>query len=177
MLDEHGQAKEYSREYLQGLVKDWMEAFEVKVDLELQESLIVEEVYELIDVVMGHLEPTIPTIEALSAFLKESADVYFVLFGYSQMLDETGETFSISDDTKKILAVAFDMVAGIVLLDPVVNDQIFGEAFERVVASNMTKLGDDGKPVRNEAGKVIKGPNYVAPYLTDLAERLSKSLN
>jgi hypothetical protein len=69
------------------------------------------------------------------------------------------------------------MIATTVLLDPEVNDQIFGEAFERVVASNMTKLGDDGKPVRNEAGKVMKGPNYVAPDLTDLAERLSKSIN
>jgi hypothetical protein len=69
------------------------------------------------------------------------------------------------------------MVAQIVLLDPVVNDQIFGEAFERVVASNMTKLGDAGKPVRNEAGKIMKGSNYVAPYLIDLAERLSKSIN
>ena len=174
MFDEHGQAKEYSREYLQGLVKDWMEAFEVKVNLELQESLIVEEVYELFYVLADNPEPT---IEALSKFLKESADVYFVLFGYFQMLEETGKTFSISDDTKKVLAIAYGMIVEIILFDPEVNDQIFGEAFDRVVASNMTKLGDDGKPVRNEAGKVMKGPNYVAPDLTDLAERLSKSMN
>lgn len=174
MLDEHGQAKKYSREYLQGLVKDWMEAFGVKVNLELQESLLVEEAYDLFHVVLEHQEPT---IEALSEFLKESSDLYFVLFGYFLMLDETEEKFYISDPTKKVLELAYDMVAEIVLLDPEVNDQIFGEAFERVVASNMTKLGDDGKPVRNEAGKVMKGPNYVAPDLTDLAERLSKSIN
>jgi NTP pyrophosphatase (non-canonical NTP hydrolase) len=174
MFDEQGQAKEYSKEYLQGLVKDWMEAFEVKVNLELQESLLVEEAYELFHVVVNHQEPT---IEALSEFLKESSDLYFVLFGYFQMLDETGETVSISDSTKNVLELAFDMVAEIILLDPEANDQIFGEAFERVVASNMTKLGDDGKPVRNEAGKVMKGPNYVAPDLTDLAERLSKPRN
>jgi NTP pyrophosphatase (non-canonical NTP hydrolase) len=174
MLDEHGQAKKYSKEYLQGLVKAWMEAFEVEVNLELQESLLVEEAYELLYVVAEHQEPT---IEAISEFLKESADLYFVLFGYFQMLEETGEIISFSDDTKKVLNVVLEMVAETVLLDPVVNDQIFGEAFERVVASNMTKLGDDGKPVRNEAGKIMKGPNYVAPDLTDLAERLSKSLN
>jgi NTP pyrophosphatase (non-canonical NTP hydrolase) len=174
MLDEHGQAKEYSIEYLQGLVKGWMEAFEVETNLELQESLLVEEAYELINVVLEHHGPT---IEAISEFLKESSDFHFVLFGYFQMLDETGETVSISDDTKKVLNVVLEMVAKIVLLDPAVNDQIFGEAFERVVASNMTKLGDDGKPVRSEAGKVMKGPNYVAPDLTDLAERLSKSIN
>ena len=174
MLDEHGQAKKYSKEYLQGLVKAWMEAFEVEVNLELQESLLVEEAYELLYVVAEHQEPT---IEAISEFLKESADLYFVLFGYFQMLEETGEIISFSDDTKKVLNVVLEMVAETVLLDPVVNDQIFGEAFERVVAINMTKLGDDGKPVRNEAGKIMKGPNYVAPDLTDLAERLSKSLN
>jgi hypothetical protein len=93
------------------------------------------------------------------------------------MLEEAGEIVHFSDDTKKVLTVVLEMVSETVLVDPVVNDQIFGEAFDRVVASNMTKLGDDGKPVRNEAGKVMKGPNYVAPDFTDLAERLSKSLN
>jgi NTP pyrophosphatase (non-canonical NTP hydrolase) len=174
MLDTQGQTKDYSREYLQGLVKGWMEAFEVEVNLELQESLLVEEAYELIDVIMRHQGPT---IEAISEFLKEAADVYFVLFGYFQMLEEAGEIVHFSDDTKKVLNVVLEMVAETILLDPVVNDQIFGEAFERVVASNMTKLGDDGKPVRNEVGKILKGTNYVAPDLTDLAERLSKSLN
>jgi NTP pyrophosphatase (non-canonical NTP hydrolase) len=174
MFDEHGQAKVYSTEYLQGLVKDWMEAFEVEVNFELQESLIVEEAYELFSVFANHQELT---IELISEFLKESVDLYFVLFGYFQMLEETGEIISISEDTKNVLDAALGMIATTVLLDPEVNDQIFGEAFERVVASNMTKLGDDGKPVRNEAGKVMKGPNYVAPDLTDLAERLSKSIN
>jgi predicted HAD superfamily Cof-like phosphohydrolase len=34
------------------------------------------------------------------------------------------------------------------------------KAFNGVMDSNMTKLGDDGKPVKNEDGKVVKGPNY-----------------
>lgn len=42
------------------------------------------------------------------------------------------------------------------------------EAFNRVHKSNMSKLGDDGKPVRNVAGKVVKGPNYKKPNLKDL---------
>lgn len=41
-------------------------------------------------------------------------------------------------------------------------------AFNRVHASNLSKLGDDGKPVYREDGKVIKGPNYKAPKLKDL---------
>lgn len=40
-------------------------------------------------------------------------------------------------------------------------------AFNRIHASNMSKL-EDGKPVKNEQGKVMKGKNYEAPSLTDL---------
>tara|TARA_R110000851_G_scaffold9707_8_gene35859 strand:+ start:1645 stop:2049 length:405 start_codon:yes stop_codon:yes gene_type:complete len=42
------------------------------------------------------------------------------------------------------------------------------EALRRVHASNMSKLDDEGKPILNEVGKVIKGPNYKPPYLGDL---------
>ena len=39
------------------------------------------------------------------------------------------------------------------------------ECFEEVQRSNMSKLGEDGKPIYNQAGKVMKGPNYFAPDL------------
>jgi len=42
------------------------------------------------------------------------------------------------------------------------------EAFKRVHASNMSKLGPDGKPIRREDGKVLKGPQYTLPNLEDL---------
>ncbi len=42
------------------------------------------------------------------------------------------------------------------------------EALNRVHFSNMTKLGEDGNPIRREDGKVLKGPNYKPPVLTDL---------
>ena len=38
--------------------------------------------------------------------------------------------------------------------------------FEEVQNSNMSKLGEDGKPIYNEAGKVMKGPNYFKPDLS-----------
>jgi len=41
-------------------------------------------------------------------------------------------------------------------------------AFNRVHASNMSKLDDDGKPIYREDGKVMKGPNYKPPDLKDL---------
>jgi len=41
-------------------------------------------------------------------------------------------------------------------------------AFNRVHSSNMSKLGEDGKPLYREDGKVLKGPNYEPPDLKDL---------
>ncbi len=41
-------------------------------------------------------------------------------------------------------------------------------AYNRVHASNMSKLGEDGKPIRREDGKILKGPNYFEPSLIDL---------
>ena len=38
--------------------------------------------------------------------------------------------------------------------------------FDEVQNSNMSKLGEDGKPIYNEAGKVMKGPNYFKPDLS-----------
>ena len=39
------------------------------------------------------------------------------------------------------------------------------KCFEEVQNSNMSKLGVDGKPIYNENGKVMKGPNYFKPNL------------
>ena len=39
------------------------------------------------------------------------------------------------------------------------------KCFEEVQNSNMSKLGNDGKPIYNENGKVMKGPNYFKPNL------------
>ena len=39
------------------------------------------------------------------------------------------------------------------------------KCFDEVQRSNMSKLGQDGKPIYNENGKVMKGPNYFEPDL------------
>ena len=42
------------------------------------------------------------------------------------------------------------------------------EALDRVHKSNMSKLGEDGKPIYRDDGKVLKGPDYKPPDLSDL---------
>ena len=46
----------------------------------------------------------------------------------------------------------------------------FDVAFYRVHDSNMSKLGENGKPFLREDGKVLKGPNYKPPQLDDLVD-------
>ena len=50
------------------------------------------------------------------------------------------------------------------------------ETFRRVHASNMSKLGPDGKPVKREDGKVLKGPGYHAPDLSDIVRHVPVTL-
>ena len=44
------------------------------------------------------------------------------------------------------------------------------ECFKEVQRANMSKLGKDGKPIFNESGKVMKGPNYIKPDLKQFVE-------
>lgn len=69
-----------------------------------------------------------------------------------------GITRCLEDITK--LVIDFADYFGFPLLD----------AFNAVHASNMSKLGDDGKPIYREDGKVMKGPNYHKPDMSVFVE-------
>lgn len=45
------------------------------------------------------------------------------------------------------------------------------DIFNEIHASNMSKLGEDGRPIRREDGKILKGPNFFRP---DIAKFLKK---
>ena len=42
------------------------------------------------------------------------------------------------------------------------------EALDRIHLSNLSKLDEDGEPIYRDDGKVLKGPNYLPPDLSDL---------
>jgi len=52
---------------------------------------------------------------------------------------------------------------------------IIEEIFEEIQASNMSKLGADGKPIYREDGKVMKGPNYFKPNIGASLEKHLKA--
>lgn len=45
------------------------------------------------------------------------------------------------------------------------------EVFNEIQKSNMSKLGDDGKPIYREDGKVLKGSNYFKPNIAHILEK------
>ena len=47
---------------------------------------------------------------------------------------------------------------------------IIEDVFDEIQASNMSKLGDDGKPILRKDGKILKGPEYFKPNLTKFIE-------
>ena len=52
---------------------------------------------------------------------------------------------------------------------------IIEEIFEEIQASNMSKLGADGKPIYREDGKVMKGPHYFKPNIGAILEKHLKA--
>jgi len=44
------------------------------------------------------------------------------------------------------------------------------EVFDEIQRSNMSKLGEDGKPIYREDGKVLKGPNYFKPNIAEILD-------
>jgi hypothetical protein len=140
------------------MVNEMHVAFEMNPPVDLALSLVKEEAVELLEAMS--LDLTDDTPETLENVLKEGCDLAYVYFGAKRALAIRGLMFQ-PEVEEEIIRLFGEIVAAF-------GDEKFFEAFSRVHASNMSKLGEDGKPVRREDGKVLKGPNYVKPVLTDL---------
>lgn len=68
----------------------------------------------------------------------------------------------VADAITDILYIAFGFVTKHNL------DDKMEALFDEVHASNMSKLGTNGKPIYREDGKVLKGPDYFRPNLVDI---------
>lgn len=129
---------------LEASVREFRETFDASTDPALWERLIKEEEAEV--------------IEALANLLKELTDFHYVLEGYVQVggdLSTLGNPQLPHWASEVFHSIPFP---------------IHVEALNRVHASNMSKLGEDGKPIRREDGKVLKGPNYKPADLSDLVK-------
>lgn len=141
----------------QGALTEFMRAFGASLDTRLWVKLVEEEA--------GEVEEA--ALEGASAhYLKEVADLMYVAVGY----DLVCSTLFLmpEDEMEKTNRMFLHVASLLVEARQVFSKKVIDEAFLRVHRSNMSKLGDDGKPIRRDDGKILKGPNYKAPDLADL---------
>tara|TARA_R110001592_G_scaffold18127_4_gene75674 strand:- start:2076 stop:2468 length:393 start_codon:yes stop_codon:yes gene_type:complete len=93
----------------------------------------------------------------------EEARFAFIREEFQEIFDES----CLGNDSEAMLK---ELADGIIVINGYAAT--FGwdldEATRRVHESNMSKLNDDGKPLKNGQGKVLKGPNYKKCNLKDL---------
>lgn len=141
---------------------EFMRVFDASLDVRLWLTLAEEELKEL--------EAAI-AFEPKENVLKEAADLLYVLVPVITlgMAAKAYDMLSSADLARvNALNANFSKLSDY-LSENFDNDTTL-EAVRRVHRSNMTKLGDDGKPIRREDGKILKGPNYKAPDLSDLVK-------
>lgn len=142
-------------------LKEFYQAFGASLDPRLWLELIKEETEEL--------KVALKKKDRFDV-LKEMSDLMYVQIGFNLSVVGAVELELIPPDEKK------EMEATIDASDKVYNEAVefmgvstnFYEAFRRIHNSNMSKLGEDGKPIKREDGKILKGPLYKEPNLRDL---------
>lgn len=127
------------------------------------ETLITEETKELKE---AYNRPTLDDAN-LSDIFKELADVIYVVAGFYNTMPVYAPELISQDKNQElqwILDEAADAVSTVSQKLQIPLPLIIG-AFELVHDSNMSKLKEDGTPIRREDGKILKGPNYKAPNM------------
>lgn len=142
-------------------VREFFDAFKANPEPDLWVALVREELRE--------------SNEAAAEWIKEVCDLIYVFSGLHIACEKDGTT--LDEVLERSTGLRHELAIGASLIE--MGKHVFGtstitEAFLRVHESNMSKLGDDGKPIRREDGKILKGPNYKPPYLVDLVEGLLK---
>lgn len=130
----------------------------LEIEMRLREKVMDEEVGELEAEVQKFLDGN----GDIAALAKELADVEYVLLGTFISLGDVSAVYHVDDtdilsEMRNILILALSDTAKIIGRE-LMGD--FDRVFAEVHRSNMSKLGDDGKPIFREDGKVLKGPNY-----------------
>ena len=143
-------------------VSEFIRVFDASTDIALWERLIEEEVMEL------HVELTADNINRENV-LKEAADVIYVVTPLISIVEALGDIGLVSEERmiklQKLVERADNKLEVAIGM---FGEDTIGEAVKLVHASNMSKLGEDGKPIRRDDGKILKGNNYKAPDLSAL---------
>jgi predicted HAD superfamily Cof-like phosphohydrolase len=143
------------------MLQEFISSFEASLDPELWLSLVEEEAEEVKEALRK---------EDREAILKEATDLMYVSIGFNLVVSASEQFGLLGENRQKKMmdrikssAATYDSA-----VDTLGTDLNYFEAFRRVHLSNMSKMGEDGKPIRRYDGKILKGPNYIKPSLGDL---------
>lgn len=106
---------------------------------------------------------TVPNLPEDAKLRKLRKDLLEEEFNEYLTGEENNDLVEIADALADIIYIAYG--TGVTYGLPM--DEIFDE----VHRSNMSKLGEDGKPIYREDGKVLKGPNYFKPDIAGIVAR------
>ena len=138
-------------------LEEFILTFKASLDPRLWVTLIREELKELQDEKVGTVE-----------HLKEVADLLYVLEG-SRLVSPNYLDLLVDDEELESMHTLFEEVhKELDNAEGFYGHNTVYDAFLMVHDSNMSKLDEDGKPIFREDGKVLKGPNYRAPDLSNL---------
>jgi len=144
------------------MLQEFIKAFGASLDARLWYKLVKEELDELKEAMDK---------DDKANTLKELCDVLYVYGPFNTFIETAVQADLIPEEEAKeiteYLQTNMKIFQKAVTLFP---PMVVYEAFVRVHKSNMSKLGLDGKPIKREDGKVMKGPNYTPPDLSDLVE-------
>jgi len=141
-------------------VADFIVAFGASLDPRVWVNLVDEELSEL----YKEKPRTTEHLKELCDLLYVSTGLRLTITPHISMLLSDEEANKVKKQQAKVQRALKEYLA-------FYGEDVFMEAFDRVHNSNMSKLGADGKPIYREDGKVLKGPNYKAPDLSDLVKQ------
>lgn len=142
------------------LVGEFMKAFGASLDPRVWVKLIDEELDELYQ-----------EKPYTAAHLKELCDVLYVATGLALTAPDHIGMIIPEEEREAVVKQQGKVSRALNEYLEYYGENLFAEAFNRVHHSNMSKLGKDGKPIRREDGKILKGPYYKAPDLEDLLDK------
>ena len=154
--------------------REFIKAMGGKLDFEwAAETLVVEETKELTEAYKAT-----PSEENLLNIFKEIGDVIYVVAHFYNVMPVHGPDL-LSDERNQRIQTIIDeaaMIVSEVTQTMRIPLPIVVAAFEIVHISNMSKLDENGQPVRREDGKIMKGPNYKVPDMSPVLKAWKKFL-
>ena len=127
--------------------------------------MAVNEFHSLMGLPQG-INPTVADLKLRRKLFEDEAKEYLDEFDIA--IREAEETGQVSSETMKRLTSENVDVRYILAGDAVAFGLPTDVAFNRIHAANMRKVGPDGKPIRNEWGKVVKPAGWRPANLDDL---------